>query len=85
MSVPCARIKPFCFCYCFFRGVCAIVLFSAPPAPLPWSAAMCCQVVKGATAQAMMNRAAALVKWEGIMSDKTRRQVRWGEVARCSI
>lgn len=33
------------------------------------------QVVKGATAQAMMNRAAALVKWEGIMPEKTRIQV----------
>eukprot|EP00903_Cladosiphon_okamuranus_P011708 g11011.t1 len=32
------------------------------------------EVVKGATAQAMMNRAAALVKWEGIMTDKTRRE-----------
>ncbi|CAM9702258.1 unnamed protein product [Ascophyllum nodosum] len=31
-------------------------------------------VVNGATAQAMMNRAAALVKWEGIMSDRERRK-----------
>lgn len=33
------------------------------------------QVVNGATAQAMMNRSAALVKWEGIMSAKTRKKV----------
>lgn len=50
-----------CFCYLF------VCLFSA------WAAV--CQVVKGATAQAMMNRAAALVKWEGIMTDKTRTEV----------
>ncbi|CAM9904583.1 unnamed protein product, partial [Laminaria digitata] len=30
------------------------------------------EVVSGANAQAMMNRAAALVKWEGIMSERTR-------------
>lgn len=36
------------------------------------------QVVKGATAQAMMNRAAALVKWEGIMDEKTRVKVLGG-------
>ncbi|CBJ28918.1 Ankyrin Repeat Transient Receptor Potential Channel [Ectocarpus siliculosus] len=37
------------------------------------------EMEKGATAQATMDRAAALVKWEGIMSDKTRRQVAPGK------
>ncbi|CAM9902638.1 unnamed protein product, partial [Ectocarpus sp. 12 AP-2014] len=32
------------------------------------------EMEKGATAQATMDRAAAVVKWEGIMSEKTRRQ-----------
>ncbi|CAM9538385.1 unnamed protein product [Ectocarpus sp. 4 AP-2014] len=40
------------------------------------------EMEKGATAQATMDRAAALVKWEGIMGDKTRRQA-FRKVAPC--
>lgn len=71
--VEARRNEEMCLCFVFAAAAAAAATTAAAAIS---AAAAFVQVVSGANAQAMMNRAAALVKWEGIMSEKTRIKVR---------